>query len=252
MRYHAKKSGGLLVLCACWLVISGCLAPGQPAVAPVDRPPADVAPDGADRWWQIRFVFDWPEKSEPDWHLDLLVAHAAAAPVLEKHADAIRLWRFHRRAARDAAGHQFSLIVFTDAGTSGQMFAALQADPTVAGLKSSGRLQTMALGPTGANGGRHIGDTSDPRWSAEVRNSWPWFIMGVSRMWLALADEKAAAGGGADGSAALSARIDYYDALNERVTEVWQKEGAHALLHHLNGIFGFEPLVIREERFIRF
>jgi len=252
MRHHAQKSGGLLVLLVCLLAIAGCITPRQPAVAPVDRPSTGVASNDTNRWWQIRFVFDWPERSIPDWHLDLLVAHRVVAPALEKHGDAIYLWRFHRRAARDEAGHQFSLIFYSDAGISGQIFNAMQIAPEVVGLQSSGRLKKMSMGPTGASGGHHIEDTSDPRWSAEVQKSWPWFIMGVSRMWLTLADEKAADSGGEDRPTTLPARIDFYKELNATITQVWQQEGAHALLHHLNAIFGYEPVVIREERLIRF
>lgn len=252
MWHHAHKLGGLLVLSACLLAIAGCMTPRQPAVAPVDRPSAKVASSDTSRWWQIRFVFDWPERATPAWHLDLLVAHRVVAPVLEKHREAISLWRFHRRAVRDETGHQFSLIFYAEAVIAGKIFNAMQTVPEVVGLQSSGRLKKMSMGPTGASGGHHIEDTSDPRWSAEVQKSWPWFIMGVSRMWLTLADEKVAARGGGHRPTTLSASINFYKELNQTITQVWQQEGEHALLHHLNAIFGYEPLVIREERLIRF
>lgn len=252
MRYPAQKLGRLLILAACLLAMAGCVTPRQPAVTPVDRPSTGAPGNDTNRWWQIRFVFDWPERSIPAWHLDLLVAHRVVAPVLEKHGEAIALWRFHRRAARDETGHQFSLIFYAGTGLSGQIFNAMQTAPEVVGLQSSGKIKKISMGPTGANGGRHIEDTSDPHWSAEVQKSWPWFIMGVSRMWLTLADEKAAASGGEHWSAMFPDSIDFYKELNQEITQVWQEEGAHALLHHLNGIFGYEPLVIREERLIRF
>lgn len=76
--------------------------------------------------------------------------------------------------------------------------------------------------------------------------------MGVSRMWLTLTDEQAKKLAFQAGAAPLRARIDFYEALNKKVSRVWEREGAHALLHHLNAIFGYEPLIIREERAIRF
>jgi len=252
MRHHSQKLAGLLVLVACLLAVAGCMTPRQPAAAPADRPSAGAAGSDTSRWWQICFIFDWPEESSPAWHLDLLVAHRVVAPVLEKHGEAIPLWRFHRRAVRDETGHQFSLIVYAGAGISEKIFKAMQTAPDVTELQSSGCLKKMSMGPTGANGGHHIEDTSDPRWSTEVQKSWPWFIMGVSRMWLTLADEKAADSGGEDRPTTLPARIDFYKELNATITQVWQQEGAHALLHHLNAIFGYEPVVIREERLIRF
>lgn len=31
-----------------------------------------------------------------------------------------------------------------------------------------------------------------------------------------------------------------------RIAEIWRLEGQHALLHHLNAIFGYKPLTIRK------
>jgi len=241
------------VLLVCVIAVSGCATPGKRTIEPVSRP-AVFATEPADgsRWRQIGFKFEWPEKAAPAWHLDLLVAHRVVAPVLEHQRKAISLWRFHRRAARDAAGHRFSLLVYTDDRTSDEVFTALQAAPDVRDLQSSGKLISLSMEVIGTNGGRSIEATSDPRWSNEVQKSWPWFIMGVSRMWLTLADEKARSSSVLTGSVDLDARIDFYADLNQRISRNWEQEGAHALLHHLNTIFGYEPLIIREERLIRF
>lgn len=241
------------MLLVCVIAVSGCATPGKRTIEPVSRP-AVFATEPADgsRWRQIGFKFEWPEKAAPAWHLDLLVAHRVVAPVLEHQRKAISLWRFHRRAARDAAGHRFSLLVYTDDRTSDEVFTALQAAPDVRDLQSSGKLISLSMEVIGTNGGRSIEATSDPRWSNEVQKSWPWFIMGVSRMWLTLADEKARSSSVLTGSVDLDARIDFYADLNQRISRNWEQEGAHALLHHLNTIFGYEPLIIREERLIRF
>ena len=250
MRYY-ETIGRILILLVCGLTIAGCITPGQPAVTPDLPSPAELKSDGTERWWRIRLVFDWPENSAPAWHLDLLAAHRAAAPALKAHHARIPLWRFHRRAFRDKAGHQFSLILYTDRETAGKVFDAIQAAPEVGDLQSSGKLRGAYLDPAGANGGHQVEDTSDPHWSAELKKAWPWFIMGVSRTWLALADEQAAAIGKSL-PATLAGWIEYYKELNAKVTAVWRREGSHALLHHLNALFGYEPLVIREERLIRF
>ncbi|MGB0712382.1 MAG: hypothetical protein ACPGUC_02370, partial [Gammaproteobacteria bacterium] len=55
-------------------------------------------------WWYAKFRFHWPEDQDtPDWLLDGMVAREVVAPILAAHGDDIRLWRFHRRAARDAS-----------------------------------------------------------------------------------------------------------------------------------------------------
>ena len=253
MPFFQRHSGYLTVLLVCVITVSGCVTPGKRTVEPVSRP-AVFATEPAEglRWRQIGFKFAWPEKVGPAWHLDLLVAHRVVAPVLEHQRKAISLWRFHRRAARDATGHRFSLLVYVDDRTSDEVFTALQTAPDVRDLQSSGKLISLSMEAIGTNGGRSIEATSDPRWSIEVQKSWPWFIMGVSRMWLTLADEKARLSSALTGSVGLEARIDFYADLNQRISRTWEQEGAHALLHHLNAIFGYEPLIIREERLIRF
>jgi hypothetical protein len=88
-----------------------------------------------------------------------------------------------------------------------------------------------------------ISATSDHNWPASVRNSWPYFIMGVSLMWLELVEqtvdphELASRRGIRD-------RLEYYKEMNERITALWRQVGRHALFHHINAIYGYEPLEI--------
>jgi hypothetical protein len=40
--------------------------------------------------------------------------------------------------------------------------------------------------------------------------------------------------------------------VDERVTTLWRDHGQHVYLHHLNALFGYQPLVIRETNLKRF
>jgi hypothetical protein len=44
----------------------------------------------------------------------------------------------------------------------------------------------------------------------------------------------------------------FYTRIDELVTEAWQEEGRHALLHHLNAMFGYRPIAVYEKRFLTF
>ena len=103
----------LLSICMAGILALFVLA-GCGAHAPVKTPAAGsqiTKIDGqAINWWYVRFRLVWPDEEEPDWSLDALIAHQIVAPVLEQYDDQIQLWRFHRRAARDSSGHQFSFI----------------------------------------------------------------------------------------------------------------------------------------------
>jgi hypothetical protein len=95
-----------------------------------------------------------------------------------------------------------------------------------------------------------IADTSDAAWPPEIQASWPWFIMGVSQTWLSLIKQVTAEQPIQEPSP--EALLDYYASVNDRVTALWRDYGQHAYLHHLNALFGYEPLVIRETNLKRF
>jgi hypothetical protein len=40
--------------------------------------------------------------------------------------------------------------------------------------------------------------------------------------------------------------------VNDRVSALWRGHGQHVYLHHLNALFGYAPLVIRETNLKRF
>jgi len=97
-----------------------------------------------------------------------------------------------------------------------------------------------------------ISDTSDPNWSAPLRKAWPYYLMGASQMWLDLIS------GMADGEQETETPLTFddldhqYARINAAITTLWQNEGRHAFLHHLNALFGYEPIVIVEKRHMRF
>ncbi|GAA4959031.1 hypothetical protein GCM10025791_44900 [Halioxenophilus aromaticivorans] len=57
------------------------------------------------------------------------LADQVVEPMLTAMAEPIALWRFHRRAGRDKAGHQFSFMFYTDDGTAQQVFTRLEQHP---------------------------------------------------------------------------------------------------------------------------
>ena len=104
------------------LVVSGCAfraaAPHEPTA--VGRVP--VASREGNYWWAYRFKVAWPLAEEPNWAVDLLLAHGVVQPVLRECGSRIVYWRFHRRAAHDKAGHQFSFFFYSDSETATVVF----------------------------------------------------------------------------------------------------------------------------------
>jgi hypothetical protein len=213
----------------------------QPAAAPVE-PVVDPETVG---WWYVRFRLTWPEGEEALWYPDLLLADRVIGPVLAAEGAAIPLWRFHRRAARDGAGRQFSFIFRATPATARRVNAQVAADPWVTRLQEEKIVQQVVFEDPDRNQRPGIGDTSDKNWSPEMQVVWPYFIMGVSRLWLGLIRE-------------LAHRHDWpeeplarYAALEQALNAHWRVEGGHALLHHLSGVFGYQELgVTRREMMV--
>jgi hypothetical protein len=203
-------------------------------------------------WWYARFRLKWPENTDPLWHIDLLLAHTIIAPVLTKHSHKIPLWRFHRRAARDREGHQFSVTFYSTPETAAHIFRTLQADPVLKQMRKSGVVTGVLCDDTARITTPNIEDTSDGNWKPPIRKSWPLFIMGVCQMWLALIDTVGETQSVHRTSASLRSKLNYYKKIDEAIKILWRDQGCHALLHHLNAIFGYEPVIVRELNLRRF
>jgi hypothetical protein len=181
-------------------------------------------------------------------HLDLLAAREIFAPLIDAHRSDLPLWRFHRRAARDNAGHRLRFLFYALPKTAREINSALMGHPLLAELHTAGVLERVVIDDPETPPQTDLAATSDPNWSSAMQASWPYFIMGVSQLWLGLMDGYAAGEIIGPPPKDLSALLQYYKEMDDRMTATWQQEGRHALLHHLNALFGYERLAL----FIRF
>ena len=240
----------LFALIAAALLIGCASTPTVPAPKDIPAPHPPISTDSA--WWHARFQMDWPEEAAPSWHLDLLIAHRIVKPSLERHEHDIVLWRFHRRAARDEAGHQFSFIFFAPPAVALEIYEELSSHPLVQDGRALGRILQLKCDDTNAAARTAVSDTSDPKWSAPLRQAWPHYLMGASRMWLDLISGFVPIDQGAEAVSAFGELEKQYVEAGDSITSLWQHEGRHAFLHHLNALFGYEPLLIIERRHMRF
>lgn len=250
LRHTRKGFGRYVFIGVVAAILAGCASgPTPPAVAvlrPAPAPSADSA------WWYARFRVEWPEDADPAWHTDLLIAHRVVKPVLERHLQEISLWRFHRRAARDAAGHQFSFIFFAPPATAARVYAEISDNPTLQQARSSGRIVDVVCDDTATVSRPAVADASDSAWSAPLRQAWPHYVMGASQTWLDLISAMADGEQKREASSSFADLDHRYAGINASITTLWQNEGRHAFLHHLNALFGYEPIVIIEKRHMRF
>lgn len=110
-------------------------------------------------------------------------------------------------------------------------------------LQQKNIIEQIILDNLDNNPRTNIKDTSDKNWPEEIQAAWPAYIMGVSNMWLQLIEQEI---DDSAGSTDINVLLDKYRLANQNVTRLWQTEAQHAFLHHLNAIFGYEPLVIKK------
>jgi hypothetical protein len=218
-----------------------------------DMTPASPAFASAENgWWYARFRLNWPDDSQVSWHLDLFLAHQIVLPIIEEYKPDIYLWRFHRRAVRDSTGHQFSFIFFCSAQSAYRIFEDFRDDDLLREAKAAGLVVDDFYDDTSDILRPNIEDTSDKKWSPYIQASWPYYIMGVSQMWLGLIIGIAEDFEG-NGLPVTVEEIDtFYRKVDSSITALWEKEGRHAFLHHLNAIFGYQPIIYYEKRTLRF
>ena len=231
-----------------WLALIALMTVGCASV-PRENSKEPVVESAGTGWWQADFSLVWPEEEEPPLYLDALLANEVVAPVLQAHRPQIRLWRFHRRAARDGAGHLFSFIFYSSPQTARELYVQLQQSSILQGLRDQGLLLKEHFDNTGRIEKPELSDTSDPHWSIAMQRTWPYYIMGASELWLGLVQEQAKS---MSLPKAIPELVEAYREIDDRVSAIWRKDGEHALLHHLNAIFGYTPVEVVEKRLITF
>jgi hypothetical protein len=229
----------LLLLLALVLGACGTTTPRSA----VQTPMGTVMDGNTLAWRTCYFRVAWPEDTEPQWSVDLLLAHKVMGPVLDRHATDLFRWRFHRRANRDSAGHQFSFVFYTGSSKAEVIISEIQQSEWRTRLIEEKVLDSAGCEEAENQSRPDITDSSDSNWSDSMQKHWPVYIMGVSSLWLGLIDEAISSRnlGGSD----IKQVLRDYDEANQIVTASWQNEAQHALLHHLNAIFGYEELFIR-------
>jgi hypothetical protein len=199
-------------------------------------------------WWICRFKISWPRDAEADGAVDLLLAHAVVGPALREHAKDLSWWRFHRRAVRDEAGHQFSFLFYSSSSVSFQIMEAMRESKILRRALDADIVEKFTFDDPTKPTRPQIEATSDYHWSPALQRNWPSYIMGVSSLWLGLIDDFMADVPAHDDD--VSALLEQYRQADSKMTALWRNEGQHAFLHHLSAIFGYEPLLIKNE--IRF
>ncbi len=197
-------------------------------------------------WWYARFLINWPEDKSPNWHIDVLLADKVIRPVLLQNRAQIKLWRFHRRAGRKW-GHIFSFIFYAEPKVAKRIYQDIGENTVLFELLDDGVVERYTTEDLTNLKRPNIEDTSDKHWNKIIQKSWPYYIMGVSEMWLDMIDLLVTFN-----NEKQEPLQEHYLHIHEAITKLWENEGGHAFLHHLNALFAYQPVAITERRLMNY
>lgn len=242
MSFHNFFSSGhfkvYLVLLAS--LTSACAQIEPTPVTEEDIKLAEIKLSGADiGWYAARFSLPRDKGSEPQWYLGTLLAGEVVSPLLDQYGQQIVNWRVHRRAVDDQVGHVFSFIFYSSEAGAKLIYQSIKNNQLLAELLEKQRVLKVSYEPLAINADALISDTSDPGWPEEMRQTWPLFIMGASQMWLAQVKIFKAE------TTEKQAVEHRYQKIQGKMSELWQQQGQHALIHHLGALYAYQPVLTR-------
>ena len=198
------------------------------------------------KWYEFNFKMNWTQNQEPKTWIDIFIVDEIIQDVVSKNKSVIELWRIHRRWSNDPTGHQLILSCFTQEQNANSIKRYIIGSRPFKFLQENNLLAEELETAAGGESIRDIADDKSTRnWPEELKNSWPYYISSCSEMFLCLIDSlKGGAKSDIDGKD-VSEIESYYTGINNRLMNIWQGHGSHAFFHHINAIFGYQPLMAK-------
>ena len=213
-------------------------------------------------WHVIRFKFrmlpeghNYKMINRGDSPVHSLTANEILGPIIQKCEQEMILWRFQRSFRPNKAWHPFTFKFYGPRSLVPEINKLIQSNEVYRMMKEEGLLELnddkdvacRALTDCPA-----VKDDNDPNWSDEIKEIWPYYIHGVSQAWLRLIEVFTEQVEGQMPRSSFKEKIDFHDTVNKRIEEQWTKHGQHAMLHHLNAVFGYKYIkVVRPHGFIK-
>ncbi|MCB0328948.1 MAG: hypothetical protein KDD70_04775 [Bdellovibrionales bacterium] len=216
-----------------------CSSSSPPELLPPESTSGEILP-----WRQVSFQFARDESGDTQWWLDNLIAYEVVYPVLTQRDLTIPLFRFHRRSAPDATGHQFSVIFMAKEKEIERIVFKVLSSPLISRLKEQGVLLQVFRTDISRGETPKLSDSSDPSWPESIQSAWPYLADGGSRFWIEIVEDCRRKEGEIIPDSEL---IPVHKKVHLCVSRLWKENAQHAVFHHLNAIFGFAPVALSKE-----
>jgi|GEM_PF-5949990 len=174
---------------------------------------------------------------------DSLIHYILAVEVFSKYVDMVELWRFSRYKYEYDDDVVMKFKFYTDETAFEYIKEKILYDKIVNKLKKEKLIKINIEKATESND--KVGSDRDNNWGYSVSESWPYFINGLSRMWLEMIKaekEKYLRENYVDFDIdviSLSKLFSIYNKIKDGVVYEWIKLGSHAVYHHANAVFGY-------------
>lgn len=193
-------------------------------------------------WWEVGFHRPYNDDEDVQWQYDAFIAYQILKPIIKSNQE-LTLWRIHRRAASDNAGHRFAFIFYASQEVGAEIYQSVKEHPVVKALLSTSQVEHLSFYNISQELRSDIANTSDRNWPIELQKTWPYFIMGVSQTWLGLVEhyyEELDLGEETN----LEDQLAAFKQVSDSIDLLWEQNGNHAFLHHLNALFAYKELYI--------
>jgi hypothetical protein len=188
------------------------------------------------KWHFLNFKIKWDKKFPVNFFIDLMVIDLLINPAIETFKPKLTLWRLHRSATED--GHILRFIFYTTSEISEEIFKNIEANKFYTFIEEN-YLEDLVK----QEGSQNIEGAGDGHWPPEINKSWPYYIMGVSDMFIKLIKrikENIVDQVKENNKEELE---NYYKEIEKKIDEIWLKYGCHAFIHHLSAIIGYKPVI---------
>jgi len=211
------------------------------------------------KWYRVTILIPEKRMKNTYWPKEIFKADSTlhyllAAEVFSKYTADVVLWRFSRYH------YSFNDIVmkfkfYTQEYIFNRIKEDILKDKIILKLKKEKLIKISIEKATESD--ERIGSDRDVNWNYEISESWPYFINGLSKMWLnmiLLKKEKYLKENYITidydiDKMSLGTLIGTYQVIMDLVAEDWISSGSHAVYHHANALFGYRPVRFNVEAF---
>ena len=225
-------------------------------------------------WYHVIFNLcsdkgkDKYEIAKVDSPVHYLLANEIIFPLILSEPS-IFLWRFHRIfvAKNEHNGkytniHQFKFKFYIQPHSgggdkkepSGQVIIdkMLKENEGLIGELKKGKVLKVVEAANVFSSSR-IGSDCDINWHYAMKEAWPYYIHGASRVWMELVKffyQKVINEDYIDDplSLSLGQKLNLYEKVSKAIAALWVDQANHAMFHHINCLFGSLPIWVKWKR----